>query len=59
MILFAAIASALPPQQAQATARIVRGQRVTFEQWRRSRRKREIVVDEGGRKVTVRLIEFE
>jgi hypothetical protein len=46
-------------QQAHATVRIVQAQRVTSGDWQRSRRKREIVVLESGRKVTIRLIEFE
>ena len=60
MLLLAAFASTVaqaPP--VQATVRIVRGQRITREEWQRSRRKREIVVKEDGRKVAVRLIEFE
>lgn len=60
MLLLAVIASTVaqaPP--AQATVRIVRGQRITREEWQRSKRKREIVVQEQGRKVAVRLIEFE
>jgi len=60
MFLLAAIVATLPsPPQAQAMARILRGQRVTREDWQRSRRKREIVVQEDGQKVTVRVIEFE
>ena len=60
MLLLAALASTVaqaPP--VQATVRIVRAQRITREEWQRSRRKREIVVKEEGRKMTVRLIEFE
>jgi hypothetical protein len=60
VLLFAAIAAVTtPPQQAQASVRIVRAQRVTMEEWERSARKREIVVREGERKVIVRVIEFE
>jgi len=59
MLLLAAIAVAARPEQVRASARIVGAQRVNREEWERSRRKREIVVQEGDRKVTVRLIEFE
>ena len=59
MFLIAAIAAAATPQQARASVRIVKAQRVTREEWGRSRLRREIIVDESGRKVTVRLMEFE
>jgi hypothetical protein len=60
VLLFAAIAAVTtPPQQARASVRIVRAQRVTRKEWERSARKREIVVREGERKVIVRVIEFE
>ena len=39
--------------------RIVKAQRVNREEWENSKRKRELVVQEAGRKVTVRLIEYE
>lgn len=59
MLFLAAIAAAATPQQVRASVRIVKAQRVTQEEWERSTRRREIVVKEGGRKVTIRLIEFE
>ena len=59
MLLPAAIASAATPAQARASVRIVKAQRVNREEWERSRRRREVVMQENGRKVTVRLIEFE
>jgi hypothetical protein len=60
VLLFAAIAAVTtPPQQARASVRIVRAQRVTREEWERSARKREIDVRDGERKVIVRVIEFE
>jgi hypothetical protein len=59
MLFLAAIAAAATPQQARASVHIVKGQRVSRDQWERSKRKREVVVQEAGRKVTVRLIEFE
>ena len=58
--MLAAIAVATtPPQHARASVRIVHAQRVNKEEWDRSARKREIVVREGDRRVTVRVIEFE
>jgi hypothetical protein len=62
MLLLAAIAAVTtppPPQPARASVRIVRAQAVNRQEWERSPRKREMVVEESGRKVTVRLIEFE
>jgi hypothetical protein len=60
VLLLAAIAAMTTPhQQAQASVRIIRAQRVNKEEWERSARRREIVVREDGRKVIVRLIEFE
>jgi hypothetical protein len=59
VLFLAAIAAATPSVQAEAMVRIERAQRVTDEDWRRSPRKREIVVREGGREVKVRQIEFE
>jgi predicted NAD-dependent protein-ADP-ribosyltransferase YbiA (DUF1768 family) len=59
MLFLAAIAAAATPQQARATVRIVKAQRVNREEWENSKRKRELVVQEAGRKVTVRLIEYE
>ena len=66
MLLLAALAPALVPvpnvrPQAQATVRIVHAVRVTKEEWERlpPSRSREKFVLEGGRQLTVRLIEFE
>ena len=59
MLSLAAIAAAATPQQARASVRIVKAQRVGRDEWERSKRKREIVMQEAGRRVTVRLIEFE
>ena len=66
MLLLAALAPALAPvpnvrPQAQATVRIVHAVRVTKEEWERlpRSRSRETFVVEGGRQLTVRLIEFE
>jgi hypothetical protein len=59
MLFLVAIAAAATPQRVRASVRIVKAQRVTQEEWERSTRRREIVVKEGGRKVTIRLIEFE
>jgi hypothetical protein len=60
MLLLAVVAAAVSPwEQARATARIVRSRQVNKDEWERSPHKREIVVMDGGRKITVRLIEFE
>lgn len=59
MLLFAALAAATPPQHARITVRIERAVRINKETWEREKRWRELVVREGERKVTVRLIEFE
>ena len=60
MFLLAVIAAVtVPSEQAGATVRIVRAQAVKKAEWERARRKREIVIQENGRKITVRLIEFE
>jgi hypothetical protein len=57
LLLAAILASS--SQQARASVHMIKAQRVTREEWERSRRRREIVINEGGRQVTVRLIEFE
>ena len=60
MVLLAAIAAVTsPPVQARASVRIARAAPVNRESWERSARRGEILVREGGRAVTIRLIEFE
>jgi len=66
VLLFAALASTLQPvpdasARAQATVRIVRPIYVGGKEWEQlsPSRRREIVVVEGGRRITVRLIEME
>jgi hypothetical protein len=59
VLLLAAILASASSQQARASVHMIKAQRVTREEWERSRRRREIVIIEGGRQVTVRLIEFE
>jgi hypothetical protein len=59
VLLLAAILASASSQQARASVHMIKAQRVTREEWERSRRRREIVINEGGRQVTVRLIEFE
>ena len=66
MLLLAAVVPALAPvptvrPQAQATVRIVHAVRVTKEEWEQlpRSRSRETFVVEGGRQLTLRLIEFE
>jgi len=59
VLLLAAILASASSQQARASVHMIKAQRVTREEWERSRRRREIVINESGRQVTVRLIEFE
>ena len=66
MLLFAALASTLQPvpdtgARAQATVRIVRPVHVARRDWEQlpPSRRREFVAVEGGRRITVRLIEME
>ena len=66
MLLFAALASTLQPvsdpsAKAQATVRIVRSIHVAGKEWEQlpPSRRREIVLVEEGRRITVRLIEME
>jgi len=60
MLVLAAMAAAVTPHEpARATARIVRVQRISKDEWERSSRKREIVIHESGQQMLLRLIEFE
>lgn len=66
MLLCAALASALQPvpdarARVVATVRIVRPVQVARTEWEQLpiTRRRELVVVEGGRRITVRLIEME
>jgi hypothetical protein len=66
VLLFAALASTLQPvpdtgARAQATVRIVRPVHVARKEWEQlpPSRRREFVAVEGGRRITVRLIEME
>ncbi|NUT01191.1 MAG: hypothetical protein HOP96_09465 [Sphingomonas sp.] len=66
-MLLLAVLAALPtpsppvPSQAQATVRIVRGAQVTKQEWEGLplSRKRETLVVESGRRIIVRVVEFE
>ena len=55
--LLAAAATQLP--QARAMVRIMPIARVSHLEWQSAPRRREIVMEENGRRVTVRLVEFE
>ena len=55
--LLAAAATQLP--QAYATVRIMPAARVSYQEWKSAPRRREIVVEEKGRRMIVRLVEFE
>ena len=66
MLLFAALASTLQPVtdtrvRAQATVRIIRPVPVARKEWEQlpPSRRREFVAVEGGRRITIRLIEME
>ena len=60
MLFLAALAAATPqPQPARVTVRIVRAQPVDRSAWEKSARRREVVRSEDGRRVKIRLIEFE
>jgi hypothetical protein len=58
-MLFALLAAATQLPQAHATVRIMPAGRVSYQEWKSAPRRREIVVEENGRRVTVRLFEFE
>ena len=55
--LLAAAATQLP--QARAMVRITPAARVSHQEWQSAPRRREIVVEENGRRMIVRLVEFE
>jgi hypothetical protein len=55
--LLAAAATQLP--QSRAMVRIMPAARVSYQEWKSAPRRGEIVVEENGRRVTVRLVEFE
>ena len=61
MLLLAAIAASVtsPHLSARVTVRIVRAQPVTKQEWDRLRRAREIVRSDNGRRVRIRLIDFD
>ena len=66
MLLFAALASTLQPvpvtpARAKATVRIVRPVHAARKEWEQlpPSRRREIIVVDGARRITVRLIEME
>ena len=66
MLMLTAITSiAVAPDSnrvwARATVRIYRSVRLTPTDWKSApaRQKREVVIDENGEKLTIRLIEFE
>jgi len=58
-MLLALVAATVQAPQARATVRIVRPARISREGWSTAPRRREIVVEDKGRRVTVRLVEFE
>ena len=59
-MLFALIATlATQPAQARATVRIMPAARISRDEWKKAPGRREIVIEEKGQQVTVRLVEFE
>ena len=58
-MLLALVAATVAQPQARATARILPAARITQAEWSSAPRKREIVVNDQARRLTVRLIEFE
>ncbi len=58
-MLFALLAATAQFTQARATVRILPAARISHDEWKSAPRRREIVVEEKGRRVTVRLVEFE
>ena len=58
-MLFALLAATAQVTQARATLRILPAARISREEWRSAPRRREIVVEDKGRRMTVRLVEFE
>ena len=58
-MLFALLAASVQVPQARATVRILPAARISRDEWKSSPRRKEIVVEDRGRRVTVRLVEFE
>ena len=58
-MLLVLIAASAQVQQARATVRILPAARISREEWIKSARRRELVLEEKGRLVRVRLVEFE
>jgi len=60
MFALAALAIAASAQpQVRASVRILTPARATARDWQRSGRRRELVIRDGSRLVTIRLIEYE
>ena len=58
-MLFALLAAAAQVPQARATVRILPAARISRHEWNKALRRREVVVEDKGRRVVVRLVEFE
>jgi hypothetical protein len=59
-MLFAFLADAATQlQQARATVRIMPAVRVSYQEWKSAPRRREIMLEENGRRMIVRLVEIE
>ena len=58
-MLFALLAAAAQVPQARATVRNQPAARISRDEWNKSLRRREVVVEDKGRRVVVRLVEFE
>ena len=58
-MLFALLAAAAQVPQARATVRILPAARISRDEWNKVLRRREVAVEDKGRRVVVRLVEFE
>ena len=58
-MLLALFAATAEVPQARATVRILPAARISYEAWKSAPRRREILLQDNGRRVTVRLVEFE
>ena len=58
-MLFALLAATAQVTHARATVRIMPAVRISRGEWKSSPRRKEIVVEDKGRRVIVRLVEFE
>ena len=58
-MLSALLSATAQAPQARATARILPAARISRDEWNKALRRREVMVEDKGRRVVVRLVEFE